>query len=185
MPGADLTDPWPWLAGLVLFVYGPLESTVASWAPGYLNEVGRSPRGVPLALAGFWIAFLGARFLTALAAPVFVPWLVLLLMVLAAATVGNLLGIFRPTGATLGVWLLGGCLGPIVPSLVGLTLERFAAHPATAVGLLLGLGSCSGLVLDPALERFARGNPVRTTMRLVMLAALVLAAPMLVLCLTV
>jgi fucose permease len=181
--GQILVDPWLWLAGLVLFLYGPLEISLGAWAPAYLKEVGRSPQGVSVSLAGFWLAFLGGRVVAATAPPAFVPWLLLLLLVMAATTVGNLMGIFRPTGATLGVWLFGLCLGPMLPSLVGLTLERFARHAAPSVGLLLALGSTSGLVLQPALEHFAQARPVRLTMRLVMLIALALAAPLLALCL--
>jgi fucose permease len=180
---AVVSDPWLWLAGLVLFLYYPLENVLTAWAPAYLAEVGRTPRSIPVGLAGYWIAFLSTRFLTALAPAELVPWLTLLLMLLAAATVGNLSGSYRPVAGTTGVWVLGACLGPIFPSLVGLVFQRFPEHQALAFGLLLALGGSGGLVLQPALEHYARGHPVRFTMRLVMLVALVLAAPALVLCL--
>jgi fucose permease len=181
--GEVLSDPWLWLAGLLLLLYSPLESAATTWAPEYLAEAGRSPRGVGVVLVGFWVAFLGGRFLVALLPPLLVPWAVLFLLLLAAADVGNLMGVFRPAGATFGVWVFGACLGPVLPSLVGTTFGRFEAHRGAAFGLLLALGSAGGLVVQPAVAWFARGRPVRYTMRLVMLVALLLAAPALVLCL--
>jgi fucose permease len=180
-----VADPRLWLAALVLFLYYPLENVLSAWAPAYLAEVSRTPRGIPLVLAGYWVAFLSTRFLTALAPTGLVPWLILLLMVLAAATVGNMSGSYRPSSGILGLWVLGACLGPIFPSLVGLVFLCFPEHLALSFGLLLALGGTGGLVLQPALEYYARGHPVRLTMRLVMLVALVLAAPALVLCLMV
>jgi fucose permease len=182
---AVLADPRLWLAALVLFLYYPLEMVLTAWAPAYLTEVGRAPGSIPFILLGYWIAFLVARFLTAFALPGFVPWLILLLILLAAATVGNLSGIYRATGGTLGLWVLGACLGPVFPSLVGLVLQMFPSHPALAFGAVVAVGSSSTLVLPPLFESFARGHSVRLSMRLVMLAALVLAAPTLVLCLVV
>jgi fucose permease len=183
--GSILGDPRLWLAGLVLFLYQPLETIVTTWAPAYLAEVGRTPRAIPLVLVGFWIAFLGSRFLMALAWPELVPWLVLVLMILAAATVGNLSGMFHAGGGTVGLWLLGACLGPIFPSLIGLVFTARPHHPGPAFGLVVAVGSSSSLVLQPLVEHFARGHSVRMTMRLVMLVALVLAAPTLVLCLVI
>jgi fucose permease len=188
-PSADalgvLADPRLWLAGLVLFLYQPLERVVTAWAPAYLVEVGRTPRVVPLVLVGFWVAFLGGRFLMALAPAVFVPWLMLLLLILAAATVGNLSGMFHTTGGTLGVLLLGACLGPVFPSLIGLVFSAFPGNTAAAFGAVVAVGTCSDLALQPLLERFARGHAARVTMRLVMLVTLVVAAPALVLCLVI
>jgi fucose permease len=181
--GEILSDPWLWLAGLLLLLYAPLESAATTWAPEYLVEAGRSPRGVGVVLLGFSVAFLGGRFLVALLPPLLVPWAVLFLLLLAAADVGNLMGVFRPAGATFGVWVFGACLGPVLPSLVGMTLGRPQGHRGAAFGLLLALGSAGGLVVEPAVAWFARGRPVRYTMRLVMLVALLLAAPALVLCL--
>lgn len=178
-----LADSRLWLAGLVLLLYLPLEALVTARAPAYLAEVGRSPQGLPLALLGFWIALLCARFLTALAPAGFVPWLVLLLLVLAAATLGNLSGIFHSTGGTLGVWLLGACLGPVLPSVLGLVFQGFPEHPALAFGVVMAVASCGSVAVQPLLERFADRHAVRVSMRLVMLGVLMVAVPALVLCL--
>jgi fucose permease len=180
-----LLDPRLWLAGLVLFLYQPLEAVVATWAPAYLGDVGRSPRGVSWVLLGFWIAFLSGRFLMALALPAFVPWVMLLLLVFAAIVIGNLSGMFHATGGTLGIWLLGGCLGPIFPSLIGAVWQTkdLGQHAGLTFGVVLTLGSFSNLTLLPLVEGVARGQPVRRTMRLIVLALLIVAAPMLVLCL--
>jgi fucose permease len=177
-----LADPRVWLAGLVLFLYYPLESLLLSWAPAYLAELGLSPRGAATVLAGYWAAFLATRWLLAIVPETLVPWLLLTLVVAVAVTLGNLSGSYRPTGGMWGLWTVGASLGPIFPSLIGLVFGMFPEHLALAFGIALAVGSCSGLLLEPVLESFARRHDVRHTMRLLVVASLVVAAPALVLC---
>jgi fucose permease len=176
-------EPSVWLAALVVFLYLPLETLVLAWAPTFLGEVGRSPEAVPVVLVGYWLAFLASRLLMAVALPVLVPWLMLILIVLAAVVVGNLSGSNQPTGGALGLLLLGACLGPIFPSLVGVVFLHFGHHLALAFGLVMAVGSAGSLLWQPPLEHFILRQPVRPTLRLVMVAVLVSAAPALVLCL--
>jgi hypothetical protein len=61
----------------------------------------------------------------------------------------------------------------------------FPRHLPLAFGTVVAVSSASALVVPPLFEGFARGHSVRVSMRLIMLAALVLAAPVLVLCLVV
>jgi fucose permease len=180
-----LLDPRLWLAGLVLFLYQPLEAIVTTWGPAYLGETGRSPRGVSWVLLGFWIAFLLGRLGMALASPVIVPWVLLILLFFAAAIIGNLSGMFHATGGTLGLLLLGICLGPIFPSLIGVIweAEELGQHAALTFGVVLMVGSCSNLILLPLVERLVHRQPVRRTMRQAVLGLLMVTAPMLVLCL--
>jgi fucose permease len=182
-PTALWRDPRLLLAGLVLFLYYPLERALSVWGPAYLAEIGHGERRLPLLFAGFWAAFLGARFLTALAPPWLVPWLILLPSVLGAVTIGNLVGLYRPVGGVIGFWLLGACMGPVFPALVSVVFAIYPDRMALALADVLALGSLSGLVLQPGLEGVARRRPLRVTMRLVMLTTLVVAAPAVVLCL--
>jgi fucose permease len=171
-----------WLAGLTLFLYSPLEPLLAQLLLPYLRELGRSPRMAGIFMAAFWLMFLASRL-----ALIFLPhllgaWLTVTLIVIAAVILGNLCSIYRTTGSTMGWLLLGACLGPVVPTLIGLMLDLGRDHAALTVAPVLALGAAGNLLLQPPLEGYARARTVRLALRVVMFQALLAAAPALVLC---
>jgi fucose permease len=180
---AILSEPGLWLAGLVALLYLPLEALIFSHGRAYLEEVCIRPATVPLALGGYWLAFLAGRLLMAVALPVLVPWLMVIWILLAAAVLGNLSGSYRPAGATWGFCLLGACLGPIFPCLVGLGFLRYPEHLGLFFGVVMALGSIGSLLWQPLLQLYARGHSVRLTLRLGMVVALATIVPALALCL--
>jgi fucose permease len=163
-----LTDPLLGLAALLAFLYPPLEGSVRIWAPAYLGELFH-PKPPPTFLwAAFWGVFLGARLLAIFVPLKFAPWLLLGLALLAAITLGNVIGASRPASGGLGLLLVGFAFGPILPTVIGLSLHQFPVQQGTALGVVLGSAALGSLIWPPLIEYFAP----RLTARHVMLIPL-------------
>jgi fucose permease len=179
-----LADPLLWLACLMALLYQPLEGSLSSWAHTYLKELGYPERTAPLLWWSFWGAFLGSRLLAASFVQAgFAPWMILLLAMLSAVTLGNLVGAYRATGGGLGLLLVGLCFGPLFPTLVGVVLHMLPQQPGTAVGFVLASGAAGSMLFPPIMDIYARRTSARLAMRIPMIVALVLMAPALVLAL--
>ncbi len=182
-----LADPRLWLAGLVFFLYAPLEFTVSTWATTYLTDIGVKERRAPWLLSGFWMTFLAARLLMAYVQdrdwvrPGREFWVILGLSLAAAVVIGNLAGAAGGGRAALGLLLLGAVLGPIFPTLVGIVFREFPYQHGTAYGAMYGIGSLGSLLLGPLIGLYARGRTVQQALRIPMLLGLVMMAVTLVL----
>lgn len=190
-PG-DLTsvfrDPFLWLAGLAFFLYGPLEASLGMWGARYLKDQGLSERRSAWVLSGFWLAFLGARLISALILArdtpltgVFESWLIVLAALGAGVALGNLAGTHTRSGAVFGVLLLGVFYGPIFPTLVSALFQHFPEDRGTAYGSMFAIGATGNLLLQPLIGSYARRRSVQRSMRVPMVMALVLALVALIL----
>src|SRR5262249_2322539 len=133
---------------------------------------------------GFWCAFLLFRFgLAWIIRPANETILMLTLLVLSSMLLGNLAGAYAPSSGYLGFWLVGAFYGPILPALLALLvcLEGPRPGPGQAVGSVFALGAVSALVVKPSLNAFAKSHAPRESMRIPMVLALVMAAPVLLL----
>jgi fucose permease len=183
-----LGEPVLWLAGAALFFYWALEAAASSRTKAYLSDLGYPERAAATLWVGFCLAFLLMRLLTGylLVEGSFLihhsePWWILMLVLIAAITLGNLVGSYNPAPAGLGVLLTGACLGPVFPTLAGMVLQRFPEQRGTAIGALFALGAAGELLLTPLLNAHARRQPARQSLRVLMILALLLTAPLLVL----
>jgi fucose permease len=175
-----LGDPRLWLAGLVFFLYGPLEFAVGTWATTYLIDHGYRDRQAARCLSGFWLMFLAGRVLTAYLQYRGVlrdngdAFLIPVLALVAAVMLGNLASApdSRRTGWALLV--LGLIMGPIFPTLVGMVL-KLDHPPGTAYGIMFAIGSLGSLVLAPMIGLFARGRSVQSALRIPMVLGLLMA----------
>jgi fucose permease len=183
-PGNVLADPRLWLAALIALLYQPLEGSLSAWTATYLKELGYPERTAPVLWWAFWAVFLATRLLAASFVQAgFAPWLILLLALLAAVTLGNLVGAYRPTSGGLGLLLVGMCFGPLFPTLVGVVLQMFPHQPGLPVGVVLASAAAGSLLLPPFIDVYARRTSARLAMRIPMVVALALMAPALVLAL--
>ncbi|HMF13376.1 MAG TPA: MFS transporter [Gemmataceae bacterium] len=179
--GELLGDERLWLAGLVFFLYGPLEFAVGTWATTYLIEHEYSDRRAARLLSGFWLAFLAGRLLTAYLQDKYVlrdsgdVALIVVLGLAAAVVLGNLASAPANRKTGWGLLFLGLILGPIFPTLVGIVL-KLNHPPGTAYGTMFAIGSLGGLVLAPLIGLYARGRTVQVAMRIPMALGLLMAA---------
>lgn len=185
-----LGQPAVWLAGLVFFLYAPLEGSIGIWATTYLTEMGHGERRATWMLAGFWGAFLAARLAAAYLAqqgllrPEWDAFLLVVPALLTAVVLGNLAGTADRGAAPRGLLTVGFLLGPFFPTLVGMVFQRLEAEnvtaSGTAYGALFALGSLGGLVLAPVVGGTARRRTVQSALRVPMFLALLLTAVALV-----
>jgi fucose permease len=175
-----------WLAGLVFFLYAPLEASISVWATTWLTDLGHGERRAAWLLSGFWAMFLASRLLVAVLqhlrylTPGWDAWVLVLPSLLAAVVLGNLAGSGRRGSARVGLLLLGFLLGPILPTLVGRVFRDFPGETGTAYGTLFAIGSTGSLVLAPLIGASARRHTVQSALRIPLLLALLLTAAALV-----
>jgi fucose permease len=179
------------LAGLIAFLFCPLEGSLSLWGRTFLADLYPQPRTVHWIMAGYWLAYLVSRLAMAM-----IPhngyemWIILALALVAAVTFGNLRGAYNPASGALAFILIGGLIGPIFPTLlaVGLTLsspglQAQATEQASAVAGLFALGTLGNLLFQPPLRAFAKSHAVRLSLRVPMILALILGIPLLILAL--
>lgn len=168
------------LIGLLVFLYGGVESGLSGWAPTYLERtLGVSPAAAALSVSLYWLAYLTGRIVsTALAFRVGPATLLRgALVVLVAGGVALALSVGHGWGTTLALVLLGGATGPIYPSMFGLVTQRFADRAAYAVSVVSTIG-CVGAMLLPWVMGVTlpwRGGQVLASTPLVLAAGMWLA----------
>jgi fucose permease len=175
------SDTRLWMAGLVFFLYAPLEFAVGTWATTYLIDHGYSERRSAWLLSAFWLMFLAGRVLVAFLQDAGVlrqsgdAVVIPILGLLAAVTLGNLAGAPAERRTGLAFILLGLILGPIFPTLVGMVFNL--GHPwGTSYGLMYAIGSLGSVILAPLIGLYVRGRSVGSALRIPMILGLLLAA---------
>lgn len=181
-------DPVIWLTGLAFLLYIPLEETVGTWGTTYLTDLGARENRASWILAGFWLAVLGSRWLAAIfqvretfPREMLEGWLVIVLALAAAVTIGNMSGTHRPFRAGVGILILGFVIGPIFPNLVGLLFEHFKESRGSAYGAMFSVGALGGLLFPPLIGAYASRRTVRRALRLPMVLGLLLFVVLLLL----
>ncbi len=175
-----------WIACLALLLYGTLERMIAAWAAPFLRSVGHDERGAKRLTAGFWIAFVAARLTTGFAVqqghwrPGGDVSVLVALVLLAGFALGNLAGTASRSSAAGGLLIVGFCLGPVVPTLIGLAFARLPAERGLACGALLSAQALGGVLMFPVLEGRANRAAAQRALRWPTVAALALAAAVLV-----
>jgi hypothetical protein len=182
--GDVLHDPRIALLFLATALAFPLEAFLAPWVRRFVGEHAHVPGSTVVLSGGFWLAFLGSR----LAAAVLLPdsgaaWLVLVLTMLAAITLGNLIGAYAPGSAGLALILTGACCGPLVPTLLGLVVQSNPGEIGPVVGWANAAGALSTALVVPWVDASRPGRSTRAAMRGAVALAVLLMAPALVLAL--
>jgi hypothetical protein len=179
-------DAGVWMAGLVFFCYAPLEGFLSVWTTALLTQL-RQPERQVRWLAGFWSAVVVSRLAVALVehagylGDAWSGWFLVGSAVLAAVVLGNLAGAVHARYVGSGLVLLGCCLGPIFPLLVGMLFHRPAAlqWQGSAFGLLYACGSLGSLALAPLVASSARAQTLMRALQVPLALAGLLAAAVL------
>jgi fucose permease len=180
--GQVLRDRYLWVAGLVFFLYAPLEASVGAWATTFLMEIGNSERRVAWLLSGFWLSFLASRLLAAFLHVEASAWVILALGILAAVALASLANSHHRRWAYTELLLLGGVLGPVLPTLVALVFNHFAPEQrGTAYGAVFAVGSLGSLLMCPVIAFSVRRRAVQHTLHIPMFIALAMSGAALML----
>jgi MFS family permease len=185
-----LQEPVMWLAGLVCFLYLPLETALSLWATSNLKNLGYAERRAAWLLGGFWAAFLLSRL--AMAGILYTShwhphkavWFLFGFGICLAIALGNLAGAASRVSTAWGLLLAGLFCGPIYPTLIGMVIGRFPAEPGTAFGTIQAVGTLGLLLTGPMIAFSVRQTTVPQALRVPLAASLLLAAVALVLGLT-
>jgi fucose permease len=185
--GAILRSPLLWLAGVVLFLYAPLEGSLGTWATQYLTDRGFRASRAAWFLSGFWLMFLSARLVTGLLLHQGPPstskaaaWLIVVPALAAAVFLGNMAGARTRWSGALGLLLVGAFFGPIFPTLVGILFTFFPHERGTAYGAMFAIGAAGNLLLPPLIGVYARRRTVQRALIIPLIMALLLALAALV-----
>lgn len=191
---AGMPETWNasyiWLAGIILLLYSPIESTLAAWTTTFLADLGYRERRAAWHLSSFWLAFLTTRLLAYHLQHFGVlvewtdPWFIMLLGLGAGILLGHLAG--TPAGGRAGLELLalGACLGPIFPTLIGIVFENTAVpQRGKAYGAVFAIGATGNLVLAPLIGGHVRRGRVQSALYILMLLALLMVGAVLVMAL--
>jgi MFS family permease len=172
------------LMAAVVLLYFALENCLEVWPEPFLKELRFEGRGLTIALLVFWGAFTLLRIAMGwLPDTSWVPWILLSLLLISAFTMGNLSAASEQNSGSAAFWLVAACYGPLLPGFLALVMNFYPELPATALGVMLALGGLDILVVRPWVASRARSRPVRNVMRVPMILALLMAAPLLVLAL--
>ena len=146
-----LSYPGVWLAAAVLLLYQPVEEALGGLMRRGLKELQLPEHRVSLWVGLLWLAFLGSRLVTGLVVHTgYEAWLVLFALMLAAVTLGNLIGNYRPVSGALALLLVAVCLAPVLPTVLGLVLRWLPQDQGVACGVVMA-GSSLGVLLFPSL----------------------------------
>jgi fucose permease len=156
-----LTSLGFWIPALAFLFYAPLETSIAGWATtivttqgaqGGTGEAdGRTKKFAAAALSGFWLCFMGSRFLVAIFGGKFKFNEQVLLSILSVCCVALMLAIVFLRGrgpAVAAVVLSGFIFGPVFPALM--TALRKGVPPGAqgrAVGFFFAFASVGWTVI--------------------------------------
>ena len=177
-----LTDPRLGLVMLMMALSLPMEALLGRWAACYLRELGYLSGAKSIIGAGFWLAFFGAR----VGAGCLLPargeavW-VLAMTVLAATTLGNLLGAYGGRNTRVGVWLVGASVGSLVPTILALTLKAHPEATGPATGMSCAAGMLGILLLLPWINAPENERSTHSLLKAATILAGLLLVPTLIL----
>lgn len=173
-----------WLIVFPVFLYFPLDRSLDVWTKPFLTEFGYRGSAITRLFVGFWVAFLLMRLAFGW---IFIPgyevWLLLLLLVISSMILGNLMGAYASSSGYFGLWLVGACYGPLLPGFLGVLVDfdRNYSVPTVVLGGVFALGFLSDLLIEPRFVAYASTRTARASMRIPMVLALIMAAPILML----
>ncbi|HUW59896.1 MAG TPA: MFS transporter [Candidatus Bathyarchaeia archaeon] len=170
-----------WAGGLALFCYMSLEVTLGGFVTTYLKSHEMSDQKAGTGLSGFWIALMLARLITAFTVPAeqFV-YLVPVLALIAAVSIAAMVGA-KSVGIGVGATLVTGfVLGPIFPTLVGVTFSKTEAS-GSVFGIIFAIGLLGAILMPSLIGKYAAKMNIRQSLRILVgvAAALILVSAVL------
>lgn len=172
------------LGGLSLFCYIGLEASMAGFVSTYLKDHGLTDEQANKGLSGFWIALIGGRVLAA-----FLLWVTALnvayhapiipaLGIAAAIVIYAMVAAETPRAGVVAVVLTGLVLGPIFPTVVGVTFLKSAAVEAGTAGSVFGwifaIGLLGATLLPMLIGKLSATGTIRQSLKAAVVVAVVL-----------
>ncbi len=170
--------------GLSLFCYVGLEASMAGFVSTYLKGQELTDEQANTWLSGFWIGLIAARLIAALVLgpidPIYHAPVIPALAILAVIAISLMVAAKTPTAGIVGTVLTGLALGPIFPTLVGVTFSKSAAIEAGIAGSVFGwifaIGLLGGTLIPMLIGKLSAAGTIRQSLK----AAVVVAAVLIV-----
>lgn len=163
-----------WAGGLALFCYISLEATMGGFITTYLKSHEISDEKAGTALSGFWIALMIARLIAAFTVPAGVFVYVVPVLALAVAISISLMVGAKSAGLGVAATLLTGfIMGPIFPTLVGVTFSKTEAS-GSVFSLIFAIGLLGGIFVPSLIGKYAAEMNIRQSLRILVGVAVAL-----------
>ncbi len=166
-----------WLLAGGVVCYQAIAASLPGWSGAYENEMGLSRRRLGFGLLlnpGLWF-MVGQVAAIHWVPPDWEPGMLALLAICLAILIGNTLGNDRPLSGILGLVVAFACIGPLLPTLLGLAVSRYAQGQATVLGALLAVNATAAALLAPTGTPGTGRVPDRVPVRLCLSGVLLLA----------
>ncbi len=169
-----LAHPAVLAAGAALFCYISLESTLGGFLTTYLTDHKVDATKANNYLAGFWCALMLARLFTAFFVPQAVfPYYVPVLALVAAGSIMMMVTAKSAGSAVLAMLITGFVMGPIFPTLVGVTFGKTGVS-AEVFGLIFAIGLLGGIITPRVMGGFSASGNIRKGMQVLAVLAVAL-----------
>ncbi len=170
-----LGNPAVLLGGLALFCYIALESSMAGFVTTYLKSHEFSDEKAGTLLSGFWICLMLARLVAAITLTGIDPAVVVpVLAVTAAIAIGVMVTAQSPVMGAAGTLLAGFALGPIFPTLIGVTYMKAGTTSGSVFGLIFAIGLFGGIIVPTLIGKYAAQMNIRQSLKIALGVAIAL-----------
>lgn len=172
-----LTHPGVILGGLALFCYISLEATLGGFITTYLTGLKYDAAKANTILSFFWIAIMLSRLITALVVMAYLsgitPFYVPLLAVVAAVALFVMAATTEAGVGAAAVLLAGFVMGPMFPTLVGVTFSKTGAS-SEVFGMIFAIGLLGGIFTPGIVGNLSAGGNIRKGLQILGLLAIIL-----------
>jgi len=172
-----LTHPGVILGGLALFCYISLEATLGGFITTYLTGLKYDAAKANTILSFFWIAIMLSRLVTALVIMAFfsgiTPFYVPLLAIVAAVALFVMAATSEAGVGAAAVLLAGFVMGPMFPTLVGVTFSKTGAS-SEVFGMIFAIGLLGGIFTPGIVGNLSAGGNIRKGLQILGLLAIIL-----------
>lgn len=180
-----LTTGYVIFGGLSLFCYIGLEASMAGFVSTYLKGQDLTDEQANTWLSGFWVGLIAARLVAAVLLgpldPIYHAPVIPALAILAVIAISLMVIAKTAKAGIVGTVLTGVALGPIFPTIVGVTFSKSAAIDAGIAGSVFGwifaIGLLGGTLIPMLIGKLSAEGTIRQSMK----AAVVVAAVLIVL----
>ena len=172
-----LKNPLVLLFAAILFCQSGNEFTMGGWISSYLSrEVGASAQAATLALAGYWVAMMLGRLVSAgLLRRIRDAHLVTACGAMAAGATGLLLIAPSFVVGAVAAFLVGLSYSAIYPTTLAMVGDRFPRFAGTVFGVLFSLALIGGMLFPWAAGHLAESLGLRAGLALPLLGAAMIA----------
>jgi FHS family glucose/mannose:H+ symporter-like MFS transporter len=169
------TIPGVLLFAFVLFFQSGNESSISGWISTYIGSLGAPARTATAILAGYWVALMAGRILSAkILSTLSKSTLVLASGIGSAIGAAVLLASNSVTLLAVGAVIIGFSFAPVYPTVLAMAADRYQRIAGTIFGLLFAIGLSGGMAFPWAVGHISQSYGVRSGMVLPLIGSVMI-----------